>query len=182
MHFRWGLLLAVLSATGAMIGCHDSGGGGAPSNPGTQSASSGAAAADVTPESVGLGPDAKSMGADSNGLYWFKVPVRDASGKPLPDKFDNRVYNPKVKMLYEAVQEPGGNWKMTPVADVTPESLHLGPGARFTGRDELGRDWFELGDKSEPRAYDPKTKKLFRAVKESDGNWKLTEIQVPTTP
>src|SRR5687767_11076607 len=151
-------VLVVIIGVGGFVGC---GGSGAKQN----------GVSEVTPQSLGLDPATQSMGTDRNGRSWFKSPARDAKGLEVPGQYEQRVYNPKDKTLYNATKELNGEWKLTAQPEVTVESLRLGPGTVEMGKDPLGRYWFDDPTKGERLVYNPKTKKLHRATKDAAGKW-----------
>ena len=122
---------------------------------------------EYSPEAIGLGTDAESLGQDKLGRYWYKA---TASGPGTKEQ--QWMFDPHDKTLYTAIKdEQTGEWILKVKPEVTAESLGLGAGTKELGKDANGRFWFVLAGGEEHRVYLPKTKELRRAAKNARGEW-----------
>ena len=126
-------------------------------------------ASEYSPETIGLGTDAESLGKDELGRYWYKV-----AGGGSDTKEQQWMFDPKDKTLYRANKdEKTGEWRLKAKPEVTAESLGLGAGTEEIGKDSNGLYWFVLAGGAERRVYNPKTKEIRRASKNAKGDWEI---------
>ncbi|QOV90171.1 hypothetical protein [Humisphaera borealis] len=75
---------------------------------------------EYTAQSLGLGEGATDQGKDPMGRYWFRVPATAADGSKDWFNMQSRVYDPKTKILYSAVESSDGKWTLTAIEPARP--------------------------------------------------------------